>query len=246
MGILEKFSKPWIKDGAAREIPKLKPPISNKYKERLKTAKPINAKNVCKVLQDLYRYERLPGTCPNTMIEQVLRFLKIEHLYTPAEPQALHGVFGEGAIIKILDKYRGEYCLKVSMADVMDVQHTNSDLEHRRIMARRFVEGVYVQKQISEGLPQHNIYSVPRYIVAGFDPNFVIMEWIPGDDIAKYCAYKKAVCGEYEYIKEVVTRFIAILNLSDTLYQFGIVHRDIKPGNYIVSSPREGKGAPVG
>lgn len=64
---------------------------------------------------------------------------------------------------------------------------------------------------------------------------FIIMEYLAGGDLGNYCKKKKYSLTE----EEVCTIIYQITVAIDYLHKYGVVHRDLKPDNIMLSQPND-------
>ena len=189
-----------------------------------------------------------PSLCNTELVRRILRYLHINHLYSPIESASFLGAYGESMVFILTDAFGARYLLKICIADHRDsvhvMDHDGTVKEHRitdadkNIFKRRFIGGIKnqidMEKLISNERLQSTeefLYGVPRIQTFCQNPLFVVMEYIEGIDIFSYCE-------TLETDIEVLKVFYPLLDFVHKLDGLGMMHRDLKPANIIVSTPR--------
>lgn len=134
-------------------------------------------------------------------------------------PYRLLHVLGEGGMGTV---YLAEQEQPVQRRVALKI--LKGDVDARRVLVRF--------DQERQALARMNHPNVATVFDAGFTPvgqPFVVMEWIDGVPITRYCDDKRLP------LRERLKLFLPVCQAVQHAHQKGIIHRDIKPSNVLVS-----------
>lgn len=96
--------------------------------------------------------------------------------------------------------------------------------------SKRFLEGAKIQDAVYELIRAEKIdfFDVPKIINASLDPLWVVMEWIPGQQVLQWM--KENHCG----ILTAVQIFLKLIKGIAIIHENNIIHRDINPNNILL------------
>ena len=125
-----------------------------------------------------------------------------------------HTLGGEALVIRVnnLEQERKEI-LKVARRNVSENVRT----------ASRFFRGSGIQSKLKGRL----LFGVPEVYYTHRDPTYICMEYIHGKPLLDYLN----ICEE----KDALRMFCMVLTLIGTMHEYGVIHRDIKPDNFMVA-----------
>lgn len=142
------------------------------------------------------------------------------------------GILGEGAMGVV---YKGLDPIIERYVAIKTIRHDVPELEGHDIRAR------FIREAQAAGRLHHpNIVGVYEYNQDA-DRDYIVMEFVQGVSLAEYVG-KHGRLG----IKEACDIMVKVLEALDFAHSKGVVHRDIKPGNIMLSDSGEVKVADFG
>ena len=138
------------------------------------------------------------------------------------------GSIGSGGMA---DVYLAE---QIDIGRKVAIKHLFPQLSKNPSIVKKFIGEAKKMAKIQDSLNHPNVVQVQNYH-RDHDGLFIIMEYVPGQDLSQYIDALGAPMDRQE-AKKIM---IQILDAFVTIHEVGIVHKDVKPSNILITPAKK-------
>lgn len=138
------------------------------------------------------------------------------------------GSIGSGGMA---DVYLAE---QIDIGRKVAIKHLFPQLSKNPSIVKKFIGEAKKMAKIQDSLNHPNVVQVQNYH-RDHDGLFIIMEYVPGQDLSQYIDALGAPMDRQE-AKKIM---LQILDAFVTIHEVGIVHKDVKPSNILITPSKK-------
>lgn len=152
--------------------------------------------------------------------------ITIPNLGAQYEVLKVIGSGGMGTVYKVLD---------LESEDTFAVKVLNPEVSHDKVAVKRFEQEVDAASKLTHS----NLVSVYKHGNTQIGSPYLVMDYYAGSNLSQILNEREKLCGT-----EALELFIQLSSAISHAHEKGVIHRDIKPTNVIISQGENGQNVP--